>query len=51
MNCFGTRAVDLGHVPHSLFARAVKKHNLEDVLVLTGTNVTFQSSSKVIVLH
>ena len=50
-NCFSTRAVDFGHLLHSQFARAVEKHNIEHVLVITGTNVTVQSSSKVIVLH
>ena len=48
MNCFSTRPVD---PLHSLFARAAEKHNIELVLVMTGTNVTIQTSSKVIVLH
>ena len=51
MNCFSTRPVDFGHVLHSLFARAAEKHNIELVLVMTGTNVTVQTSSKVIVRH
>ena len=49
-NCFSTRAVDFGHLLHSRFARAVEKHNIEHVLVITGTNVTVQSGSKAIVL-